>query len=99
MWVLITVIITSSTIDTKAPIFLKPILHDTIENCELNLDRIHSDLTKLTYNYPVEVKLEYDKDNKKYIKFSYKTDYTKPEETKYYHCKKIKKNHAINKIL
>ena len=89
MWILITVIISSSNTDVNPPVYLRPIPHDTIEKCELNLDRIHSDLIKLTYNYPVEVKVEYDKDNKKYIKYSYKTDYTKPKETKYYHCKKI----------
>ena len=89
MWVLITVIITSSSTEVNAPAYLSPILHDTIEKCELDLDRIHSDLIKLEYNYPVEVKVEYDEDNKKYLKYTYKTDYTKPEETKYYHCKKI----------
>ena len=89
MWILLTVIISSSNAEANAPVYLRPILHDTIENCELNLDQIHSDLIKLTYNYPVEVKVEYDKNKKKYLKYSYKTDYTKPEETKYYHCKKI----------
>jgi len=89
MWILITVIISSSKIETKAPVYLRPIVHDTIEKCELNLDQIHSDLSKLEYNYPVEVKIEYDENNKKYLKYSYKSDYTKPEETKYYHCKKI----------
>ena len=89
MWVLITVIISTSTFDKNGPIYLKPILYDTIEKCELKLDRIYSDLIKLEYNYPVEVKVEYDQDKKKYLKYSYKTDYTKPEETKYYHCKKI----------
>lgn len=89
MWVLITVIISSSSTEVNSPAYLRPILHDTIEKCELDLDRIHSDLIKLEYNYPVEVKVEYDEDNKKYLKYTYKTDYTKPEETKYYHCKKI----------
>ena len=89
MWILLTVIISSSNAEANAPVYLRPILHDTIENCELNLDQIHSDLIKLTYNYPVEVKVEYDENNKKYLKYSYKTDYTKPEKTKYYHCKKI----------
>ena len=89
MWVLITVIIKSSSPEISAPVYLKPKLHDTIEKCELNLESIYSDLIKLEYNYPVEVKLEYDKDNKKYLKYTYKSDYTKPQETKYYHCKKI----------
>ena len=61
MWILITVIISSSNREANAPVYLRPILHDTIEKCELNLDQIHSDLIKLTYNYPVEVKIEYDK--------------------------------------
>ena len=61
MWVLITVIISTSSIEAYTPVYLKPILHDTIEKCELNLDQIHSDLIKLTYNYPVEVKVKYDK--------------------------------------
>ncbi len=89
MWVLITVILNLSGAEINAPVYLKPKLHDTIEECELNLDQIHLDLIKLTYNYPVEVKVEYDENKKKYLKYSYKTDYTKPEETKYYHCKKI----------
>ena len=89
MWILLTVIISSSKLETKAPVYLKPIVYDTIEKCELNLDRIYSDLSKLEYNYPVEVKIEYDENNKKYLKYSYKPDYTKPMETKYYHCKKI----------
>ena len=89
MWVLITVIISSSSTEAYAPAYSRPILHDTIEKCELDLDRIYSDLIKLEYNYPVEVKVEYDQDNKKYLKYTYKTDYTKPKETKYYHCKKI----------
>ena len=89
MWILITVIISSSSKELNAPVYLRPILHDSIEKCELNLDQIHIDLIKLTYNYPVEVKVEYDEDNKKYLKYSYRTDYTKPKETKYYHCKKI----------
>ena len=89
MWILITVILSSSSTEANAPIYLRPILYDTIEKCEIQLDRIHSDLIKLTYNYPVEVKVKYDEDNKKYLKYSYRTDYTKPKETKYYHCKKI----------
>ena len=89
MWILITVIINSAGPAESTPIYLKPILHETLEKCELNLDRIQSDLIKLEYNYPVEVKVEYDDNNKKYLKYSYRTDYTKPEETKYYHCKKI----------
>tara|TARA_B100001029_G_C14768429_1_gene289855 strand:- start:104 stop:373 length:270 start_codon:yes stop_codon:yes gene_type:complete len=89
MWILITVIINASGPEINAPVYLKPIIHDTFEKCEHNLDQIHSDLIKLTYNYPVEVKVKYDEDNKKYLKYSYRTDYTKPQETKYYHCKKI----------
>ena len=89
MWILITVILNTTSLDGDSPVYLKPILHDTIEQCELNLDQIHSELIKLTYNYPVDVKLEYDENNEKYLKYSYKTDYTKPEETRYYHCKKI----------
>ena len=89
MWVLITVILKAASLEGYEPLYLKPILHDTIEQCELNLDRIHQDLIKLTYNYPVDIKVEYDENNKKYLKYTYKTDYTKPEETKYYHCKKI----------
>ena len=89
MWILITVIISSSSKEVNTPVYLTPILHDSIEKCEINLDQIHSDLIKLTYNYPVDVKLEYDENNKKYLKYSYKTDYTKPEKIKYYHCKKI----------
>ena len=60
MWILITVILNASGPEINAPVYLKPILHDTIEQCELNLDRIHADLIKLTYNYPVNIKLEYD---------------------------------------
>ena len=89
MWVLITVVLKVTSLQENVPIYSKPILHSTLEKCELNLDQIHSDLIKLTYNYPVEVKVEYDEDNKKYLKYSYRTDYTKPKETKYYHCKKI----------
>ena len=89
MWVLITVVFKMTSLKENVPIYSKPILHSTLEKCELNLDQIHSDLIKLTYNYPVEVKVKYDKDNKKYLKYSYRTDYTKPMETKYYHCKKI----------
>ena len=89
MWILITVVLNTSGPEINAPVYLKPIFHNTIEQCENNLDSIHSDLIKLTYNYPVDVKLEYDKNNKKYLKYSYKTDYTKPKETKYYHCEKI----------
>ena len=89
MWVLITVILKAASLEGYEPVYLKPILYDTIEQCELNLDRIHRDLIKLTYNYPVDIKLEYDENNKKYLKYTYKTDYTKPGETKYYHCKKI----------
>mgnify|MGYP001382208740 CR=1 FL=1 len=58
MWILITVIINSSGPAESTPIYLKPILHETLEKCELNLDRIQSDLIKLEYNYPVEVKVE-----------------------------------------
>lgn len=90
MWILITVILKTSNLDVNAPIYSDPILHNTIEKCELNLDKIYSNLIKLTYNYPVNVVLKYDENNKKYLKYSFKTDYTKPRQTKYYHCKKIK---------
>ncbi len=89
MWILITVILKTNSLEEITPIYLKPVIHNTFEKCELNLDQIHKDLIKLTYNYPVEVKVEYDKDNNKYLKYSYRTDYNKPKETKYYHCKKI----------
>ena len=89
MWVLITVVLKAASLQDNVPVYSKPILHGTLEKCELNLDQIHSDLVKLTYNYPVEVKVEYDENNKKYLKYSYKTDYNKPEETKYFHCKQI----------
>ena len=49
----------------QSTVYLKPKIHDTFKKCELNLDQIHEDLIKLTYNYPVEVKVEYDKDKKK----------------------------------
>ena len=42
MWVLITVIISSSSTELYAPSYSRPILHDTIEKCELDLDRIYS---------------------------------------------------------
>ena len=89
MWILITVILKANSLAETTPVYLKPIIHNTFEKCEFNLDQIHTDLIKLTYNYPVEVKVEYDEDNKKYLKYSYRTDYTKPMETKYFHCKKI----------
>ena len=72
MWILITVIINASGPEINAPVYLKPIIHDTFEKCELNLDQIHIDLIKLTYNYPVEVKVEYDENNKKYLIYSYR---------------------------
>ena len=89
MWVLITLILKTTSLEENVPVYLQPIIHDTIENCELNIDKIHSDLTKLKYNYPVDVKILYDQDKNKYLKFTYKTDYTKPEEIMYYHCRKI----------
>ena len=90
MWVLITVILKTTSLESNAPFYLKPILHDTIEKCEYNLDKIYLNLSKLKFNYPVDVKILYDNENNKYIKNSYKPDYTKPLETMYYHCKKIK---------
>ena len=70
MWVLITVVLKAASLQDTVPVYSKPILHGTLEKCELNLDQIHSDLIKLTYNYPVDVKLEYDENNKKYVKYS-----------------------------
>ena len=35
MWILITVILNASGPEINAPVYLKPILHDTIEQCEL----------------------------------------------------------------
>ena len=89
MWILITVILKTNSLEGITPVYLKPKIHDTFKKCELNLDQIHEDLIKLTYNYPVEVKVEYDENKKKYLKYSYKTDYTKPTKTQYYHCEKI----------
>ena len=89
MWILITVILKTISPGVDTPVYLKPILHNTLENCETNLDEIFSELNKLKFNYPVKVKIEYDANNNKYIKYKYKSDYTRPEETMYYHCKKI----------
>ena len=89
MWILITVILKTTSLGINTPVYLKPILHDTLENCEVSLENIFSDLTKLEFNYPVKVKMQFDDSNNKYIKYTYKSDYTKPEETSYYHCKKI----------
>ena len=89
MWILITLILKTTNLESYTPTYLKPILHDTIIKCEKNLDKIFSDLTKLEYNYPVKVKMKFDDANNKYIKYTYKSDYTRPEETMFYHCKKI----------
>ena len=91
MWILITAILKTTNLEVNTPVYSKPIMHDTLESCEENLDKIFLDLTKLEYNYPVKVNMQYDDNNKKYIKYLYKADYTKPEETMYYHCKKIEK--------
>ena len=52
---------------------------------------IYEEKKKLTANYPVRV--EFIKNNKKerILAFTYKLDYTKPEQTTYIQCKKVKK--------
>ena len=44
MWILITVILKITNLEANTPIYLKPIMHDTLESCEENLDKIFLDL-------------------------------------------------------
>ena len=72
-------------------------LYKTLKGCENKMDQVYKNLKILEANYPVEVRYKTDYDNQKFIKYSYKPDYTKPKVDSYYHCKKIKNNNAVNK--
>ena len=90
MWVLITIILKLSSAGYYIPYYDELTAHETLTSCTDNMNNIYTDLKKLKANYPVNIELKTDDDNTKYIKFSYKPDYTKPIEYSYYHCKKLK---------
>ena len=89
MWILITIILELSSANSYSLNYEKPILHKTYQGCMNNMDAIFLELKKLKANYPIELSFEVNLDNIKYIKYSYKPDYTKPNVEKYYHCKKL----------
>ena len=90
MWVLITVVLKLTESGKFMPVYENAILHKTIESCEVNMEKVYSDLELLKANYPVTLEYRYNDENNKYIRFKYKPDYTKPEKERFYHCLKVK---------
>ena len=88
MYSLITItLLNASTL----PLINVVIIFKNIKDCESRIFEIYEEKKKLTANYPVRV--EFIKNNKKerILAFTYKLDYTKPEQTTYTQCKKVKK--------
>tara|TARA_E500000178_G_C16509927_1_gene525390 strand:- start:43 stop:327 length:285 start_codon:yes stop_codon:yes gene_type:complete len=88
MWILLVAVLKTSDISTIMPVYDKPLIHDTLEQCEASMKKIYNEYKILSYNYPLEVELKTNDNKQKYIIYSYKADYTKPKVTTYYHCLK-----------
>ncbi len=86
MWILLAVFLKTVSSDITVPILDQPITHNTLEECQTNMNLIYSEYKVLQANYPVEIEFKINDNNQKYMRYSYKPDYTKPKITIYYYC-------------
>ena len=91
MWVLIAVVLKTSNLNTVIPVYDKPLIYATLNECEISMNDIYNEYKLLKANYPVEIEYKTNYNKQKYIIYTYKPDYTKPKVTKYYHCLKTYK--------
>ena len=91
MWILINIVLKTSSLGSYIPSYEKLIVHNTFDSCEADMENIYRNIIKLKANYPVEVEYKFNNNNEKFIEYSYKPDYTRPKEVSYYHCMKMKK--------
>ena len=88
MYSLITITLLNAT---ALPIIDNVIIYKNINDCESRIFEIYEKKKKLTANYPARVKFIENNRKEKMMAFTYKLDYTKPEQTSYYQCKKAQK--------
>ena len=89
MWILLTLVLKTSNPETAIPVYDKPIVYNSIADCQASLKLIYDEHKILQINYPVEVEFKTNENNQKYLVYSYKSDYNKPKITTYYNCLKI----------
>ena len=96
MWVLLAVVLKVNDLGMNVPVYDKPIINKTLSECNENMKKIHDEYKILKANYPVEVEFKINDNKQKYLKYTYKPDYTKPNIVTYYHCLKVyKKNENL----
>ena len=86
MWILLAVVLKASSPDLTVPILDKPITHNTLKECQANMNLIYSEYKVMQANYPIEIEFKVSDNNQKYMLYSYKPDYTKPKIITYYYC-------------
>ena len=89
MWILLAVVFKITSHHLPMPVYDKPLIYKTLEQCESSMLEIYNEYKVLKANYPVEVKFRENDNKQKYLIYSYKPDYTQPSITTYYHCLKI----------
>ena len=88
MWILIAIVLKLDNYNQSVPVFDKPLLYNTHQECHESLQEMYEEYKKLQSNYPVEIEFKLNDNNQKYMLYSYKPDYTKSKITTYYHCLK-----------
>ena len=63
--------------------------YKTLKECYFEMNEIYKEKKKLKANYPLDIEYKLNDNHKKYLKYTYKPDYTKPTVVNYYQCKKV----------
>ena len=86
MWILFAIVLKLNSPLEVTPVVDKPLIFNSLEQCENNMDQMFNEYIKLKFNYPVEVEYKTNDNRQRYMVYSYKSDYTKPKVTTYYYC-------------
>ena len=88
MWILLALVLKTSSPEAIVPAYDKPLVFDTMKDCQNQLKEIYKEYKILQANYPVKVEFKVNDNNQEYLIYSFKPDYTKPKITTFYHCLK-----------
>ena len=86
MWILLAIVLKTSTPNSVIPVYDKPIIYSSLEECQTSLKLVYDKYKILQVNYPLDVEFKINDSNQKYLVYSYKPDYNKPKITTYYSC-------------
>ena len=86
MWILLAVVIKTISPNEAFPVYDKPLIYKSINECNDSMQKLYDEYKILQANYPVKVEFKINDNKQRFMIYSFKPDYTKPEIVTYYHC-------------